>query len=419
MEIGIIIFCLICSSIFSATETAFSSANRIRLKNYAADGNKKASRSLKLIDNYDKFLSTVLIGNNIVNIGLSTIAAVMFTRMLGEINGPTVSTIVTTIVVLLIGEILPKTLAKQAPEAFCMKVVNLISAIEILFTPLVLIAQGIQWMVSKMVKIEGDDSDITDELMTMVEEAENEGDLEAHESDLITAAIEFNDLDVKDILTPRVDIVAIDIKDSLAKIEEKFRYNTFSRLPVYENTIDNIVGVIHEKDFYALYNGNSPKKTIRAILQNTIFTSPHTKISNLLKQLQASKIHMAVVLDEFGGTSGIITMEDIIEELVGEIWDEHDIVKQYYEQIDENTYLVKGSCEVDDLFERLGIKEDDEKEHDYITVSGWVTAEFESFPKVGESFEYQNVKVTVEKMLERKIEEVKVEILTKEEDKEE
>lgn len=419
MEIGIIIFCLICSSFFSATETAFSSANRIRLKNYAADGNKKASRSLKLIDNYDKFLSTVLIGNNIVNIGLSTIAAVMFTRMLGEINGPTVSTIVTTIVVLLIGEILPKTLAKQAPEAFCMKVVNLISAIEILFTPLVLIAQGIQWVVSKMVKIEDDDSDITDELMTMVEEAENEGDLEAHESDLITAAIEFNDLDVKDILTPRVDIVAIDIKDSLTKIEEKFRYNTFSRLPVYENTIDNIVGVIHEKDFYALYNGNSSKKTIRAILQNTIFTSPHTKISNLLKQLQASKIHMAIVLDEFGGTSGIITMEDIIEELVGEIWDEHDIVKQYYEQIDENTYLVKGSCEVDDLFERLGIKEDDEKEHDYITVSGWVTAEFESFPKVGESFEYQNVKVTVEKMLERKIEEVKVEVLNREEDKEE
>ncbi|MCI5773316.1 MAG: hemolysin family protein [Erysipelotrichaceae bacterium] len=419
MEIGIIIFCLICSSFFSATETAFSSANRIRLKNYAADGNKKAAKSLKLIDSYDKFLSTVLIGNNIVNIGLSTIAAVMFTRMLGEVNGPTVSTIVTTIIVLIFGEILPKTLAKQAPEVFCIKVVNLISAIEIIFTPLVLISQGIQWIVSKMVKIEDDESDITDELMTMVEEAENDGDLEAHESDLITAAIEFNDLDVKDILTPRVDIVAIDIKDSLNKIEEKFRYNTFSRLPVYENTIDNIVGVIHEKDFYALYNGNSSKKSIKDILQNTIFTSPHTKISNLLKQLQTSKIHMAVVLDEFGGTSGIITMEDIIEELVGEIWDEHDIVKQYYEQIDENTYLVKGSCEVDDLFERLGIEEDDDKEHDYITVSGWVTAEFESFPKVKESFVYQNIRVTVEKMLERKIEEVKVEILHPEEDKEE
>lgn len=419
MEIGIIIFCLICSSFFSATETAFSSANRIRLKNYATDGNKKASRALKLIDNYDKFLSTVLIGNNIVNIGVSTIAAVMFTKALGDVNGPTVSTIVTTIVVLIVGEILPKTLAKQAPEAFCLKVVDIIRFIEIIFTPLVLISQGIQWIVGRFVKIQDDDSDITDELMTMIEEAENDGDLEAHESDLISAAIEFNDLDVKDILTPRIDIVAVEIKDSLTKIEEKFRYNTFSRLPVYEGSIDNIVGIIHEKDFYALYNGNSSKKSIKDILQTIIFTSPHTKISNLLKQLQASKIHMAVVLDEFGGTAGIITMEDIIEELVGEIWDEHDIVKQYYEQIDENTYLVNGSCEVDDLFERLNIKEDDDKEHDYITVSGWVIAEFESFPKVGDSFEYQNVKVTVEKMLERKIEEVKVEVINKEEDKDE
>ena len=273
---------------------------------------------------------------------------------------------------------------------------------------IVLIFNFIQWAVSKIVKIENDDSDITDELMTMVEEAENEGDLEAHESDLISAAIEFNDLDVKDILTPRVDVIAVDITDSLKEIEQIFRFNTFSRLPVYENTIDNIVGVIHEKDFYALYNSDNPKKSIKTILQSTIFTSPHTKISNLLKQLQSSKMHMAVVLDEFGGTSGIITMEDIIEELVGEIWDEHDVVKEYYQKIDDN-------CEVDDLFERLDIENDDE-EHDYITVSGWVINEFEDFPKVNDSFDYQNLHVTVTKMLERKIEEVKVEIVDHQDD---
>ena len=410
-----IIILVLCSSFFSATETAFNCANRIRLKNLANDGDDRASKVLDVLDDYDKFISTVLIGNNIVNILLATIATVLFTQIFGSNKGPSVSTAVTTIVVLVFGEIIPKSLAKQAPEKFSMSVVSVIRFLQIILTPILLIFNFIQWAVSKIVKIENDDSDITDELMTMVEEAENEGDLEAHESDLISAAIEFNDLDVKDILTPRVDVIAVDITDSLKEIEQIFRFNTFSRLPVYENTIDNIVGVIHEKDFYALYNSDNPKKSIKTILQSTIFTSPHTKISNLLKQLQSSKMHMAVVLDEFGGTSGIITMEDIIEELVGEIWDEHDVVKEYYQKIDDNTYLVKGNCEVDDLFERLDIENDDE-EHDYITVSGWVINEFEDFPKVNDSFDYQNLHVTVTKMLERKIEEVKVEIVDHQDD---
>lgn len=409
MEIFIIILLLFGSSFFSATETAFSSVNRIRLKNAANDGNKKAKKVLKLVDNYDKFLSAVLIGNNIVNIALATFSTVFFTKLFAE-NGASISTFVTTIVVLIFGEITPKTIAKQAPEIFCYAIVDIMMFIQFILSPFVSISYGIQWAIRKVVNIKEDDSEITDELITMVEEAENDGDLEAHESDLITAAIEFNDLDVKDILTPRVSIVAIDIKDSLSKIEEQFRFNTFSRLPVYENSIDNIIGIIHEKDFYALYNSNQPKKSIRSILQNTIFTSPHTKISKLLRKLQASKMHLAVVLDEFGGTAGIITMEDIIEELVGEIWDEHDIVKEYYQKIDDHTFLVKGSCEVDDLFERLNIEQDDE-EHDYVTVSGWVTAEFEAFPQVKDSFKYKNLIVTVEKMLERKIEEVKIEVV--------
>ena len=243
----------------------------------------------------------------------------------------------------------------------------------------------------------------------MVDEAEKDGDLEEHESDLISAAIEFNDLDVKDVLTPRVDVLAIDITTPPNEIEKTFRYSSFSRLPVYENSIDNIVGVIHEKDFYAqMKYEHCP---IRKIIKPVIYTSTNVKISTLLKQLQGAKLHLAVVLDEYGGTQGIITLEDIIEELVGEIWDEHDTVKEYYQKIDETTYLVKADADADDMFERFGVDvDDDEDDDDYITVSGWAIHELEHIPRVGEQFDFKNLHVTITKADQRKVIELKVEI---------
>ena len=258
-----------------------------------------------------------------------------------------------------------------------------------------------------LVKIEDTDSDIADELITMVDEAEKEGDLEEHESDLISAAIEFNDLDVSDILTPRVEIVAIDLTMAIDQVEKVFRLNSFSRLPVDENSIDKMVGVIHEKDFYDLMYHN--KGPLRRIIKPVIYTSKNTKISTVLKQLQGAKLQLAVVLDEYGGTEGIVTLEDIIEELVGEIWDEHDTVKEYYTKIDENTWLVKADCEVDDLFDRFDVVWDDDDD-DYITVSGWAIHALEHIPKIGETFDYQNLHVTVTKADQRKVIEVKVEI---------
>lgn len=404
------------SGVFSATETAYSSSSKIRLKNLANDGNKKASMALVILDDFDKFLTTILIGNNIVNIGAATISTLLFSYLFQGGEGPTISTAVITIITLMFGEIAPKSLAKQAPEKFACTMVNAVQFFEFIFTPLTMVMRGWTWLVNHVVNIEQNDSDISDELITMVDEAERDGDLEEHESDLISAAIEFNDLDVKDVLTPRVDIVAVNITSTHEEIEKVFRLNSFSRLPVYENSVDNIVGVIHEKDFYELMYHNN-KGPIRRIIKPVIYTSPNTQISTCMKQLQAAKLHMAVVLDEYGGTEGLITLEDIIEELVGEIWDEHDIVQNFYTKIDDYTWIVKGDAEIDDLIDRFDVEEEDE-EFDFITVSGWAISELHHIPKVNEQFDYKNLHVTVTKADQRKVLEVKVEIQKVEEDKE-
>ena len=413
--IGILAILVFCSSFFSATETAYSSINKIKLKNMASAGSRKAQKALELADGYDRLLSPILVGNNVVNILASSLATVLFVQNLGFGDaGVSLSTAVMTIVILIFGEISPKSIAKETPEKFAMAVAGVIGFIQTLLTPINFLFSLWKKLLSMMFKVENDDSMTQEELLTIVEEAQNEGDLEAHESDLICAAIEFNDLDVKDILTPRVDVIAVDVTDSLDEIELMFRNNNFSRLPVYENSIDNIVGVIHEKDFYNLYYNHMG--TFKSITQTLLYTSPHVKISSLLKQLQSSKTHMAVVLDEYGGTAGIITLEDILEELVGEIYDEHDQVKEYYKELDPNTYLIECDMDLDDMFEFFGLE--DEEDYDFITVSGWVIHELERIPKVGESFTYKNLVVTVTQTDARKVIEVKVSVIPQDQSEE-
>lgn len=405
-----VVILLVFSSLFSAIETAFSCASKIRLKNMASDGDSRASEVLHILENYDRLLTTVLIGNNIVNISAATVSTILFSSLAGNTNGPTISTVVLTVLTLMFGEIAPKSVAKQSPEKFSCAMVGFMKFFLAVLSPLSWLAGGWTFIVNHVVKIQQDESDISDELITMVDEAEKDGDLEEHQSDLISNAISFNDLDVKDVLTPRVDVVAVDITSSVDEIERAFRENSFSRLPVYENSIDNIVGVIHEKDFYELrYHDRGP---VRKIIKQVIYTSPNTAISVVMKQLQTSKLHMAVVLDEYGGTEGIITLEDIIEELVGEIWDEHDIVEDFYQKLDDHTWLVKGDAEIDDLIERFDVEEEDE-EFDFITVSGWVIHELSHIPHVNEEFDYKNLHVTVTKADQRKVLEVKVEIRDK------
>ena len=399
------------SGLFSAIETAYSSASRIKIK--ALSGHdRRASGVLDILEDYDRFISTVLIANNIVNILSATLGTVYFTRKFLE-NGAMISTAVITIAVLLFGEIAPKTIAKRMPEAFAMHTLGFVQFFEFLLTPLTWLFSGWQWLVNRMIKIEEDNSDISDELITMVDEAQKEGDLKAHESDLISAAIEFNDLDVKDVLTPRVNVVAVSITSSIEEVERVFRANTYSRLPVYETNIDNIVGVIHEKDLYSLLV-TKEKQYLRRIIKPVIYTSENVKIFTLLKQLQYAKLHLAVVLDEYGGTAGIITMEDIIEELVGEIYDEHDTVQEYYERVGENSWLVKCTADIDDMMERFGV-DYDEDEYDFITVSGWVIHELDRIPQAGDEFDYKNLHVTVTRADQRKVNEIRVDILPEKE----
>lgn len=400
----VLVILVLCYSFFSASETAFSSLNRIKLKALANNGNKQAERTYALTERFSQLLTTILIGNTIVNVVSASLATVLFTNLFGG-NGVAISSVIMTLVIMIIGEILPKNIAKHVPEKFAMSVTWILDILVWIFTPLTFI---FEWMEKKIAKLFKSDSDSysTDEFITMVEEANEEGDIEDHEADLITNALEFNDLDVGEILTPRIDVIAIDIdEDSIEDIEVKYRDSGFSRLPVYQDNIDNVIGVLIEKDFY--YHLLYEKSTdIRSILKNVVYTSEQVKISSLLKQFQTSKSHMAIVVDEYGGTQGIITMEDILEELVGEIYDEHDEVIEYYKKLDDNTYLVKADVDYDDMFEHFGIEIDEE--YEFNTTSAWVIDVLDKIPSVGDSFDYKNMHIEVTDADSKKVNEIKI-----------
>ena len=394
-----LVFLVICSAFFSASETAYTSLNLVRMKRMAADGDARAAKVLKLAERYESLLSSILIGNNIVNILASSLATVLFVRALGN-KGVTVSTLVITVVILLVGEVTPKNIAKEHAEAIAMKFYPLLFALTRLFTPLNWLLGCWQKLIGKVVKPAEDRGYTEEELITIVEEAENEGGIDAHESELIKSAIEFTDVDVEEILTPRVEIQAMELGASDNEISDLFQESGYSRLPVYQETVDNIVGILHEKDFYA----NRGKVPVRDLMSTPTYVMQNTKVSDLLKLLQKTKSHMAVVVDEYDGVQGIVTMEDILEELVGEIWDEHDEVVEEYRALPDGGYLVDGGANLDDMLELFDIH----KEYDPVTVNGWVREELGRFPKAGDSFECDNLIVTVEKAEKRRATEVRV-----------
>lgn len=394
-----LVFLVICSAFFSASETAYTSLNLVRMKRMAADGDARAAKVLKLAERYESLLSSILIGNNIVNILASSLATVLFVRALGN-KGVTVSTLVITVVILLLGEVTPKNIAKEHAEAIAMKFYPVLFALTKLFTPLNWLLGCWQKLIGKVVKPAEDRGYTEEELITIVEEAENEGGIDAHESELIKSAIEFTDVDVEEILTPRVEVQAVELGASDDEISELFQESGYSRLPVYQETVDNIVGILHEKDFYA----NRGKVPVRELMSNPTYVMQNTKVSDLLKLLQKTKSHMAVVVDEYDGVQGIVTMEDILEELVGEIWDEHDEVVEEYRALPDGGYLVDGGANLDDMLELFDIH----KEYDPVTVNGWVREELGRFPKAGDSFECDKLIVTVEKAEKRRATEIRV-----------
>ena len=418
--IGILIAVIILialSSFFSATETAFSSVNKVRLKNYISSGNKRAARALKMAQDYDKTLSAVLIGNNIVNIAAASLGTILFTKLMGD-AGVGISTIVMTIVVLIFGEVLPKSMAKLHSETFALRVTNVMFVLIKVFYPLIFLLTGISKIFAKKTASEEAAPSVTEEeLKVIIEEIEDEGVLEHHESELVQSALEFDDITVDEILTPRVDVVAVELNDSPDEIKQTFFDEGFSRLPVYDKTIDNVIGVLNQKDFIKAYLQNK-SVNIRSFLQKVEFVPPKKHIAELLKELQMKKIHIAIVTDQYGGTLGIVTLEDIVEELVGEIWDESDTIKNEFVKLYDNTYRVSGDMNLYDFFDRLDIKTDGYDGQSQ-SLSGFALEQFEKIPEVYDSFDYQNLHITVESVVEKRITSFIVKVNPIEEKKEE
>ena len=408
LMIAVIVVLVICSAYFSATETAFTSLNRVRLRSKAESGNKRAALALRMGDDYDRLLSTILVGNNVVNLTASSLGTVLFIRLIGEGTGPTVSTVVITIVVLVFGEVTPKSMAKEFPEAFAMFSAPILRVLMVVLTPVTFLFSLWKKLLSRLFH-KGEDSGITEEeLMTMVDQAEDEGGLDQHESDLIRSAITFHDLEVESILTPRVDIVAVEDTDSMDEVASTFAESGYSRLPVYHEDVDDIIGVIHEKDFHAArYHGQSD---LAALVSPVLYTTGNTKISELLRILQQEKAHMAIVVDEYGGTEGLCTLEDIVEELVGEIWDEHDEVVEEFQKQPDGSYLISCNADLTDLYDLFSIK----GECDANTVSGWVMECIGRIPAEGDRFQSDGLDVTVTKVDHRRVLEIRVVVLPQE-----
>ena len=410
---GSIIFLVILvalSAFFSSTETAFLSFNKARMKSMAKQGVRRAQQVLDLEEMYDKLLSTILIGNNIVNILASSLATVVFIGYFGDM-GVTLSTVVMTVVVLIFGEISPKTLAKDHADSLAMVIAPIINLLMGLFTPFTWLFSQWKKLLTKILPTKAEVGMGEEELLTIVAEAEEEGGIDEQESDLIRSAIEFNDRTAEEILTHRVDVVSVDVTDSMDEVEKTFRESGFSRLPVCEDNLDNIVGIINEKDFYANRSAASP----RDIMRPALFVTTGSKTAALLETLQKAKSHIAIVTDEYGGTAGIVTMEDIIEELVGEIYDEHDEVVEEFKKLPDGSYQIDCTADLPKMQELLELN----GEFDSATVSGWVVQQLERIPVVGDSFVYDNLSVRVTKVDSKRVLEINVVVLEPEHQAEE
>lgn len=404
----VLVVLIIMSGFFSSSETAYASLNKIRIKSYADNGNKKAKTAIEIANDFERMISAILIGNNVVNIAASSIATVIATNILGENYGPVVSTVVMTILVLIFGEVLPKCYGKQNSESIALNSGGILKLLIKLFSPFIFILVKLQSYVIKLTSKnkEAEPSITEEELMYIIENVEEEGVLNEDESELVQSALEFNDITVKEVLTHRVDIVAVDINDGIDEIVDTVIKERFSRIPVYDKTIDKIVGILRTRD---LLEAKVLGKEIilKDLMSKPIYVHKTKKISELLNEFKRDKNHIAIVTDDYGGTMGIVTMEDMLEELVGEIWDEDEIAVKDIIQTSENSYIVIGDTSISDFEEEFDINEKD-IDTDYDYVSGWVLEMLGHIPEVGEVFTFNDLKITVIEMNDNRVVKLKV-----------
>lgn len=408
---AIIILLVMCSAFFSSTETAYSAASKIRLKSYADGGNKKAKRAYKISESYDKALSTILVGNNIVNIAASSLATILFVSFFGEANGTILSTVVLTIVILIFGEVMPKNIAMENSERMAMSSSGVLHFLMVIFTPITFLLLKLNSVV-KNIAGRGKEKVPTvteDELKYIVESIEDEGVLEEQESELVQSALEFDEKTAYDILTPRVDMTAIDIDDDTEKIKETILAERYSRIPVYKDSIDNIIGVLHTRDYLEmLLKTQSPD--LYSLIQPVYFIYRSKKLSSILADFKYKRLHLAVVTDDYGGTLGIVTMEDLLEQLVGDIWDEDEEIESKYKKLGENKYEVNGDMNISEMLELFGL---DLKyiETDSKSVGGWTIEQLGDIPEKGEHFVFRELDITVSDVEDQRVNTVTVVLL--------
>ncbi len=391
---GVVIFLLVLlSALFSSLETAFSFVNKIRIQQSAEDGNKRAKNAQYIIEHFDNALTAILICNNAVNLGCSSIATVLCLNLFGDV-GSAIATGATTLLVLTFGEVIPKCLAKENCDSFSLSTAGFLKGLTILLSPLVFVFIKLKSFALKLSGGRNDAPSVTEnELKYIVESIEEEGVLEESESEMVRSALDFDETTAEEILTPRVDVVFINIEDSPEKIKESIIENRYSRIPVFENTTDNIVGILHTRDYLeALADGTVPN--LRELLQTPYFIFKTQQLSKILSHFKRTKVHLAIVTDEYGGTLGIVTMEDLLEEIVGEIWDEDEEIERTHYKIGNNEYLVNGDLELDELLELYDM-DADAIESDAVTVGGFILEHAGTIPKKRESIETDGFRFTV------------------------
>lgn len=395
-----------CSAFFSASETAFLSLNKIRVKALSDEGNTRAGLALRISENYDRTLSTILVGNNVVNIASSSLATVLFS-IYWPVYGPVISTAVMTIVILIFGEILPKTVAKEKSEAVSMAIARVMHVMIILLTPVVAVFLKFQnWVVARLRRGEDRPYATEEELKYIVNTIESEGVLEKQESELVRSALEFDETAVQEVAIPRVDMSAVDVEDDIQEIIAYVIEEGFSRYPVYEHTTDRIIGLLQTRDVLACM-ARGEEVSVRALMRPCIFVHRAKKLSAVLNDLKRTRQHLAVVTDDYGGTYGVVTMEDILEELVGDIYDEDDEVPQNIIPKAPGIFEVSGDTDIEDFMEQVAGR--GEEEWDCHSVGGWVLDELKRLPEEGDSFCWEGFRVTVLEMDEQRIRKIRVE----------
>ncbi len=396
------------SAYFSCSETTYTGMNTIRVKNLALEGKKNAEKALAIHENYDKLLTTILVGNNVVNVAISTLGTMLFSELFGAAWGVIIATVFTATVILIFGEITPKTLAKRNSERYALKLAGSLSIILTILTPITWAFMKLTNLVSRNAKNDSAESPsfTEDELYVMIDEIEEEGTLEKSESDLIKSAMQFDDINVSEMYTPRANITAVDMETTVEDMKNIFIESEYSRIPVYEGSIDRIIGAVYSRDFFFAYV-EGKEFTVSDIMRPVKFVPENTSIATLLTDLQKSRIHMAIVLDNFGRTLGLVSMEDVLEELVGDIWDESDEVGYPLVEEKDGSFTVPGEANIFDVMGRIGVgfEPGDFEGH---SISAFISNSLDRVPRRGDVVDTENTKILVRSMKSRSVKEARI-----------